>query len=372
MGGERKSLWTALVLEPQRGVDRAMRLLTEHSDVWGVAVKERSTRWNGIPDNVRVDVVISCKRCRASTLAGICRLARELTPQDENSKRAFWHSLKSRTGYKILKDASPTLPKTKKRRPDKKRPTPGNALGLKAPAIIYDFLTSRDYCRLQAALKSSKKIEAGHAGVAEFWCRMRATASGAKPRKARRSTSTAATATPQSSTAHSTPPQLQDRLMQHISRSEQAVKMDQERSFQLSRHRGQYCGLVKLHGEAHGKALLAATNYSSTLKQLKRFKEAKTLLRKTIPVARRVLGADNNLTLKMRVTYAVALYDDTDATLDDVREAVTTLTETVRIARRVLGGADPDAMNAERELRYAQLRAALRSREETQPSPGGG
>ena len=354
MGGERKSLWTALVLEPQRGVDRAMRLLTEHSDVWGVAVKERSTRWNGIPDNVRVDVVISCKRCRASTLRGICSPAyMVVTPQDENSKRAFWHSLKSRTGYKILKDASPTLPKTKKRRPDKKRPTPGNALGLKAPAIIYDFLTSRDYCRLQAALKSSKKIEAGHAGVAEFWCRMRATASGAKPRKARRSTSTAATATPQSSTAPSTPPQLQDRLMQHISRSEQAVKMDQERSFQLSRHRGQYCGLVKLHGEAHGKALLAATNYSSTLKQLKRFKEAKTLLRKTIPVARRVLGADNTLTLKMRVTYAVALYDDTDATLDDVREAVTTLTETVRIARRVLGGADPDAMNAERELRYA-------------------
>ena len=210
MGGERKSLWTALVVEPQHEVDRAMRLLTEHSDVWGVAVKERS-RWNGIPDNVRADVVISCKRCRASTLEGICRLARELTPQDENSKRAFWHSLKSRTGYKILKDASPTLPKTKKRRPDKKRPTPGNALGLKAPAIIYDFLTSRDYCRLQAALKSSKKIEAGHAGVAEFWCRMRATAPGAKPRKARRSTSTAATATPQSSTAPSTPPQLQDR-----------------------------------------------------------------------------------------------------------------------------------------------------------------
>ena len=209
MGGERKSLWTALVVEPQHEVDRAMRLLTEHSDVWGVAVKERS-RCNPLREErlrrettstVRADVVISCKRCRASTLEGICRLARELTPQDENSKRAFWHSLKSRTGYKILKDASPTLPKTKKRRPDKKRPTPGNALGLKAPAIIYDFLTSRDYCRLQAALKSSKKIEAGHAGVAEFWCRMRATAPGAKPRKARRSTSTAATATPQSSTA---------------------------------------------------------------------------------------------------------------------------------------------------------------------------
>ena len=210
MGDERKRLWTGLLVEPQREVDRAMRLLTEHRDVWGVAVKER--RSNNT-DDIRADVVISCKRCRASTLREICcpRYNLVVTPRDENSKRAFWHSLKSRTGYKILKDASPTLPKTKKRRPDKKRPTPGNALGLKAPAIIYDFLTSRDYCRLQAALKSSKKIEAGHAGVAEFWCRMRATASGAKPRKARRSTSTAATATPQSSTAPSTPPQLQDR-----------------------------------------------------------------------------------------------------------------------------------------------------------------
>jgi hypothetical protein len=56
MGGERKSLWTGLVVKPQREVDRAMRLLTEHSDVWGVAVKERS-RWNGT-DNVRADVVI--------------------------------------------------------------------------------------------------------------------------------------------------------------------------------------------------------------------------------------------------------------------------------------------------------------------------
>ena len=35
MGGERKSLWTGLVVDPQREVDRAMRLLTEHSDVMG-------------------------------------------------------------------------------------------------------------------------------------------------------------------------------------------------------------------------------------------------------------------------------------------------------------------------------------------------
>lgn len=112
MGDERKRLWTGLLVEPQREVDRALRLLTEHRDVWGVAVKER--RSNNT-DDIRADVVISCKRCRASTLRGICSgsagAIMEVTPQDENSKRASWHSLKSGTGYKILKDASPTLPK---------------------------------------------------------------------------------------------------------------------------------------------------------------------------------------------------------------------------------------------------------------------
>jgi len=41
-------------------------------------------------------------------------------------------------------------------------------------------------------------------------------------------------------------------------------------------------------------------------------------LRKTIPVARRALGENNELTLKMRWIYAIALYKDT---LDDLCEA---------------------------------------------------
>ena len=84
-------------------------------------------------------------------------------------------------------------------------------------------------------------------------------------------------------------------------------------------------------------------------------------MRKTIPVARHVLGDNDSLTLQMRGNYADALYLDTDATLDGLREAVTTYEETARTARRVLGGAHPFTKTIERHLRA--LRAALRARE---------
>ena len=64
-------------------------------------------------------------------------------------------------------------------------------------------------------------------------------------------------------------------------------------------------------------------------------------MRKTVPVARRVLGERHDLTLRMRWHYAMALYKDAGATLDDLREAVATLEDTERTARRVLGGAHP-------------------------------
>ena len=55
---------------------------------------------------------------------------------------------------------------------------------------------------------------------------------------------------------------------------------------------------------------------------LRRFEEAKSVLRKMMPVARRVLGESHELTLKMRTMYAAARCNDADATLDDLRETV--------------------------------------------------
>ncbi len=129
----------------------------------------------------------------------------------------------------------------------------------------------------------------------------------------------------------------------------------------LSMERDVYSGRLKLQGEEHTKTLEAANNYAASLKDLRRFEEAKALLRKTMPVARRVLGNDHRITLVMRQTYAQTIYKDYGATLDDLHEAVTTLEEIEPIARRVLGGLHPTAVSIEYHLQNA--RATLRARE---------
>jgi len=141
-----------------------------------------------------------------------------------------------------------------------------------------------------------------------------------------------------------------------LGRLDQALQMD----------RDIYSGWLKFNGDEHEETLVAASNYASSLNELKRFEEAKSLMRKTMPVARRVLGVSNENTLKLRWLYGRALYRDDGATLDDLREAVTTLEETERIARRVFGSAHPVTERIEDELRDA--RAALRAREATPPS----
>ena len=98
--------------------------------------------------------------------------------------------------------------------------------------------------------------------------------------------------------------------------------------------------------------------YGASLIDLRRNAEAKALMRKTIPVAQRVLGDSNDTTLRMRWNYAGALYEDPNATLDDLREAVTTLEDAGRIARRVFGGAHPITAGIEEFLR--NVRAVLR------------
>ena len=122
-----------------------------------------------------------------------------------------------------------------------------------------------------------------------------------------------------------------------------------------------YSGHLKLNGDQHFDTLREANNLATSLVNLKRFEEAKSLMRKTLPVARRVLGEDHHLTLWMRRDYGMVLYRDPAATLDDLREAVTTLEDTERIARRVMGGAHPLVVGIEKSLRIA--RAALRARE---------
>ena len=119
--------------------------------------------------------------------------------------------------------------------------------------------------------------------------------------------------------------------------------------------------VVTAYGKEHYETLTVALNYASSLLNLARFEEAKPLLRKMRPVARRVLGDDAEIALRMRAYYASSLYEDPGATLDDLRDAVTTLEDTERTARRILGGAHPNVGSMEESLQ--QARATLRARE---------
>jgi len=128
----------------------------------------------------------------------------------------------------------------------------------------------------------------------------------------------------------------------------------------LLMQRGVYSGRMKLYGEEHANTLLAATNLAMSLLGLQRFEEVKALLRKTMPIARRVLGENDFDMLTMRRLYARALITDADATLDDTREAVNTLEDTERTARRVYGGAHPLTGALEEHLQVS--RAVLHAR----------
>ena len=132
----------------------------------------------------------------------------------------------------------------------------------------------------------------------------------------------------------------------------------------LQMHRSVYYESLNLLGEENRHTLIEANNYAATLRDQQHFEEARSVLRRMMPVAQRVIGTCY-LTLVMKKVYAEALYLDDSATLDDLREAVTMLEETERIARRVLGGAHPDTRSIQHRLREA--RAALRARETPRP-----
>ena len=127
-----------------------------------------------------------------------------------------------------------------------------------------------------------------------------------------------------------------------------------QREKALSMERDVYSGRLKLHGEEHEKTLLAARNYASTLKDLHRSEEAKKLLRKSIPVARRVHGESSKALTIMRWIYGEALYRDRSATLDDLHEAVATFEEIQPTARRTLGGEHKIVREIEKSLKISR------------------
>ena len=84
----------------------------------------------------------------------------------------------------------------------------------------------------------------------------------------------------------------------------------------------------------------------NTLICLKRFDEAKRILRRTVPVARRVLGTEHAITLSLREDLACATLGG-ESSVEEKREALQMLEDTVAVMRRVLGPAHPDTVHAQ-------------------------
>ena len=130
-----------------------------------------------------------------------------------------------------------------------------------------------------------------------------------------------------------------------MGRLEHALQMD----------RDVYYGHLKLNGKEDENTLVTANNYASSLTDLRHFEEARPLLRKTMPVARRVLGENHEITISLTKTYARVLSDAPGATIHERVEAVRTLDEADRTARRVLGASHPLAVRIGRDLKKSRV-----------------
>ena len=93
-----------------------------------------------------------------------------------------------------------------------------------------------------------------------------------------------------------------------------------------------------------------------SLAGLERFEEAKSLLRKMMPVARRVFGEGNRLTLALRKHYAEALFAPENASQDDQREAVAVLADDAKARQRIFGSSHPYTVGALRMQERAKMR----------------
>ena len=106
----------------------------------------------------------------------------------------------------------------------------------------------------------------------------------------------------------------------------------------------------------HENRRIDAINLSESLIEAKLFKEARSLLRDNIPVARRTLGGGSEYTLELRTNSARAISRDTNSSR--VHEAVAILEDVLRTTRQVFGVQHPNFADYQEELESARMRLA--------------
>ena len=127
----------------------------------------------------------------------------------------------------------------------------------------------------------------------------------------------------------------------------------------LSMRQDVYSGYCRLMGEENRFTISAASNYAWSLIEAERFKEAKSIAVKLLPVAQKVLGKSHDLTFRTQWIYAAADYRNDGATADEHLAALKMLEETARTARHALGAAHPTVRLIEQTLMESRFRSLL-------------
>jgi len=137
----------------------------------------------------------------------------------------------------------------------------------------------------------------------------------------------------------------------------------EEESLSIKRECYQY--LVHHEGKTSERAMFQAYNIAVSLAHLQKNTEAISLMREQLPLVKRVLDNDHELTLKFQKLYAKTLFAPPDGPWSEEKVRARGLMEAfTRSARRVLGPAHPETRHGEKLLETMTKILALSSRRE--------
>ena len=133
-----------------------------------------------------------------------------------------------------------------------------------------------------------------------------------------------------------------------LGRREEAIRL----------HHQVYADSVRL-GLASSTTLEYALSLCATVVYAGRYTEAKSLLCKLLPEARRDLGVEDDTYIRLRATYGQALLECDEASRDDVVEAMAIFEELSTTIRRIYGTAHPFMPRIQADIEEARKKLAF-------------
>ena len=119
-------------------------------------------------------------------------------------------------------------------------------------------------------------------------------------------------------------------------------------------------GKKQLHGDKDPRTISSTNNLASSLAEAGQFDEALSTVRKLLPFARRVLGADHDETLNIEMNIGIFPYKKPTASREDVLEAITVLDALGKRLVRILGIKHPKTFNVQAAAYQARQKLAAK------------